>query len=99
MKLKSDLWDNDPNEGTPEEWMKRYSKPGEDIEVKFAILTALKYDRKIIMYPVFESEGDSEGRVVVEPRDGAPENTEPLYMLLYNEDSFFSPHFQSIRPI
>ena len=49
-------WFADPEEGSPEKWMEKYEKDEVVIDNYFIYLCALKIRRRIILYPVFESE-------------------------------------------
>merc|ERR1712018_455756 len=69
-------WISDPQDGSPEEWMEKFSEDGQDIDNYFAYLCALKLNRKIIIYPLFESEGWSNGCTVIEPPGGPTTGTD-----------------------
>ena len=77
-----------------DEWIEKYSRNGEPVDHLFVQLTANLLNRKIQIIPV-----KSEVETTIFPPGGQQEDSEPLYMLYYEELYFGTGHYQSIRPI
>ena len=60
----------------------------------FLQVAASVLNRQIVIYPVLETDGDGEGKIVINP--GGQTAGNPLYLLYYSKNSFSSPHYQSI---
>ena len=82
--------------GTVQQWSARMSQDGQDVDQIFQQLTADFLNRQIISYTVIPNENDRD-RIIINPRE--PTTDEPFHLMLFSEDNFISPHYQSILPL
>jgi hypothetical protein len=83
---------------SPQEWQRSMSQDAYYGDNNVLLLAAQIFQRPIILVPFHPEDAHNPwGTIEFHPRD--PSNLEPINLMWFSERGFFSPHFQSIRPI
>ena len=91
-------WQYDPENGLPEEWkanMLEDSCFGDEI---FLQLACNVLNRDIVIIPVFKDQAHIAALGFTIKKSSTPNNREPLFLFVFSESRFATPHYQSIRP-
>ena len=90
------IWSYDPSLGTPLEWKEKMLQVGDEAALNLAS-NVLSVDIAVITAIRESSIHKGFGITVIKALE-RPKH-EPLFLFLFSESDFFTPHYQSVRPI
>ena len=86
-----------PNDILLDTWKANMANDGVFVDQKFIQICAEMLNRTFIFVTVHKEAGDSgTGKIIITPQTSIGG---PLYFLYFTENRFYSPHYQSIRPL
>ena len=98
LKTRKLVWSNDPALGTPREWKTMMMEPGEFGDEAALTLASNVLGVDIVIVPAFRESSVHQGFGITIIKSLEKPRHEPLFLFLFSESDFTTPHYQSVRP-